>query len=433
MRRTLLTTAVFTATLLVLGTIMHTNVWAFECNYYSKTLTDYNKEFSILNMIKTGIFDKLINTLISTPIMLITGKEMGNFEKCAAQVLKDNVTLDDSCTLDDPEMCSDLGIVDPDSGLKADNINGSLLSLATRLEQGINSKDPIPVNLAYYTNRQLEKVPFVGTVYAADTRYGGPFLEYIYSIWSITRNVAFGLMAVVMLVVGILIITRKKVSAQTSVTVQQALPQVVIAVILITFSYPIGAAGASIAFNIKGSVWNMLTAAISLAELPPINVPNSVFVMFMAMLSPLNPGVVTLVMSVISIVIALVMIILVMIKSISIYLKMIFAIVTSPLTFAVGAIPGYQDTTVNWFKQYAAWVVGLPAMHFMLFVTLGLVISLGMNVVTNGYSVMGGWGWGMLAGFAIPVITIFGCNLARSIPEKLEEVLGVGAGAKKKK
>jgi hypothetical protein len=58
-------------------------------------------------------------------------------------------------------------------------------------------------------------------------------------VWKVFRNVAYLLMAAVMVVIGFLIMFRKKIDPKTVVTAQNAIPRVIISLILITFSYAI--------------------------------------------------------------------------------------------------------------------------------------------------------------------------------------------------
>lgn len=58
-------------------------------------------------------------------------------------------------------------------------------------------------------------------------------------LWRAFRNVAYLLLAVFMIVIGFLIMFRKKIDPKTVITVQNALPNIVITLLLITFSYAI--------------------------------------------------------------------------------------------------------------------------------------------------------------------------------------------------
>ncbi len=58
-------------------------------------------------------------------------------------------------------------------------------------------------------------------------------------IWKVFRNIAYLLLAVIMIVIGFMVMLRKKIDPKTVVTVQNALPRIVITLLLITFSYAI--------------------------------------------------------------------------------------------------------------------------------------------------------------------------------------------------
>ena len=74
-------------------------------------------------------------------------------------------------------------------------------------------------------------------VYAQGQGIGFTGLEPILPIWKAFRNVAYLLMAVVMIVLGFMVMFRKKIDPKTVVTAQNAIPRVIIALVLITFSY----------------------------------------------------------------------------------------------------------------------------------------------------------------------------------------------------
>ena len=110
-----------------------------------------------------------------------------------------------------------------------DTTGGSLLGLAYTLDS-YATKQEIPVSLAYYTNTTLSKVPFLGTAMAQSTVTGNysSFMISIFGAWQAMRNLAYAAIAVVLLYTGILIILRKRVSQQLVVSVQYALPRLVL-------------------------------------------------------------------------------------------------------------------------------------------------------------------------------------------------------------
>lgn len=80
-------------------------------------------------------------------------------------------------------------------------------------------------------------IPTVSSAYAQGTGYTAmtPFLPF----WKVFRNLAYSLYIIMFVVVGIMIMLRTKVNAQTIITIQTALPNLLITLLLITFSYAI--------------------------------------------------------------------------------------------------------------------------------------------------------------------------------------------------
>jgi hypothetical protein len=62
-----------------------------------------------------------------------------------------------------------------------------------------------------------------------------PILE----IWKAFRDIAFALLAIIMLMIGLMIMFRAKVNPQTVANVENTIPRVVVTIILIWFSFPI--------------------------------------------------------------------------------------------------------------------------------------------------------------------------------------------------
>ncbi len=73
--------------------------------------------------------------------------------------------------------------------------------------------------------------------YAQGIGFSG--LSVLLPIWKAFRNVAYALLAVILIIIGFMVMFRKKIDPKTVVTVQNAIPRVVIALLLVTFSYAI--------------------------------------------------------------------------------------------------------------------------------------------------------------------------------------------------
>lgn len=97
-----------------------------------------------------------------------------------------------------------------------------------------------PADLAFWirdTGQTLGFIPKIANAQGPGIGFSG--LAPLLKIWKIFRNIAYLLLAIVMIVIGFMVMFRKKIDPKTVVTVQNALPKIVMTLILITFSYAI--------------------------------------------------------------------------------------------------------------------------------------------------------------------------------------------------
>lgn len=406
-----------------------------RCFVAQKTNSDYAKYSTGPNLDTTSTFASLV-PLWGVSAQVLFGAPLERVFPCAVDYLSKNlsgaVTPGEGCEIEDPSVCEGMGIVNI-----ADQANykpkGNLMGFVSSMERSL--QDNIPVSLAYYVNQNAKKIPGINqTALAQDTvEYGGPFLTAIYHYWTISRNIAYAFLAAAMTLVGVMIVMGKSIDPKAGITVQQALPQIIIALILITFSYPIGAAGASLAYNVRGSItsWDLFVGANEANNTAEFE--WSIQTLFLGLISLVTPwagliseggGPLILLIAVGSAAISLIMSFLVMFKIFGVYLKMLFAILSAPVSFAIGAMPGNSDTTMNWFKQYGSYMLSLPVMNFAAWFVFQLSMDMS-NKALSSLDELGGWGFGRIAGLAIPVITTFGYSIVLTIPDKIDGMLGV--------
>lgn len=117
------------------------------------------------------------------------------------------------------------------------------------------SYNPYGPNLAQGVSKAIAYTfipPANGTRYIADgiKNFGSPQKTYaqglgfnslnpLLPIWKLFRNLAYVFFTIFSLVVGFMILFRQKIDGQTSVSVQQAIPSILVALVLVTFSYAI--------------------------------------------------------------------------------------------------------------------------------------------------------------------------------------------------
>lgn len=88
-----------------------------------------------------------------------------------------------------------------------------------------------------YVADVLESANIAQPAYAQGLGFAA--LDPVLEIWKTFRNIAYMFFVVIFIVIGFMIMFRQKISGQTAVTVQQAIPSVVISLIFVTFSYAI--------------------------------------------------------------------------------------------------------------------------------------------------------------------------------------------------
>ncbi len=315
------------------------------------------------------------------------------------------------------------------SNVKVMAVNGSLLGL-TNMVEGFARNEPLPVNFAYYWNQSISKVPFVNKAFAANEAYENlPVIKAAYGIWTMTLKIALALMSVVLLYTGLMIIMRKKINPQVVVSVQYALPKIVIGTILIVFSYPIGALITSIS-------WGLFQGAFSLVLKFLIgpdagNIPSGIviltlilMVMRLAVGGPFYIFIVVIVA-----VILLILRLVLYLKALMIYLKMTLSIITAPIEFVLGTIPGNDDKMKDWFLRMAKYGITIFAMGLIIPLTLIFSLSVLLSYATGAGGEVGGWGI-VIAIIAPILISIFGFGIGINMESKVDEMF---SGTKKRK
>jgi hypothetical protein len=303
-------------------------------------------------------------------------------------------------------------------------------------------------------------VPGTPTVaYAADPVGGIGYksLEPVLQIWVVMRNLAYFCFAVIFVVIGIMILIRSKIDPKTTINIQNALPKIILALILVTFSYAIAGFlidlmyvsialvltivqamgmmdnGVNVADYVKqnvlsnqtifhlmlqGSMWYAITSSSAAVG----NVVDSLLGM------GFGGNVLGFVSSGIALLIITIAILWALFKTwlmlLSAYANIILGIIFSPMQLMLEAIPG-QNQFEGWLKNMLANILAFPAVIVMIFLGIALATNMGKGVVDgNAYS-----------GFIPPLIggnsqvaiqSLIGIAMILTIPkavEMLQEVL----------
>lgn len=132
----------------------------------------------------------------------------------------------------------------PQSFLFKNNPGGALGSLGN-LTMALYTP---PTSSAEYLADLGQNLGLIEPVYAQVPGSGSNMIRPVFALWQVMRNLSYILFILVFIIVGFMIMFRQKLNPQTVISVQTALPGLVIGLILVTFSYFIAALITDVAF-----------------------------------------------------------------------------------------------------------------------------------------------------------------------------------------
>jgi hypothetical protein len=124
-------------------------------------------------------------------------------------------------------------------GVATGNINGGALAYVS---QGILALYTPPTSTYQYIAHFGEDTGlFPKSAYAQVTGAGANVINPVEKLWKVTSNIAYMAFILVFIAAGVMIMFRQKLNPQTVIGIQQALPGIVVSLILVYFSYFIAA------------------------------------------------------------------------------------------------------------------------------------------------------------------------------------------------
>lgn len=219
-------------------------------------------------------------------------------------------------------------------------------------------------------------------------------------LWKIFRNLAYFFYVVIFLIVGFLIMFRSKIGGQAAVTVQQALPKLIVSLLLVTFSYAIagllidimyiviyliigifnpyigsvldnGATLNQIAFEnnfiqnamllFSNGVVKNVAQALGNIVTSSLNVSDNFLTSFVS-------GTSNLIFTVIIAAVILFSIFKVFFALLQAYIGIFFSVIFSPIQLLVGALPG-QNTFGTWIKGLLGNLLVFPTIILLIYIT----------------------------------------------------------------
>ncbi len=273
----------------------------------------------------------------------------------------------------------------------------SIISVDTQLESkgllaGLTGR---PVSGAAYFIDIGERLNLVPEAKAQG--FGFEAAKPVLELWKFVRNTTYFLMVIVIVVMAFMIMFRVKLSPQTVITVQSALPNIIITLILITFSFAIAGLLIDLMYVVMGLLAAILTSGGDTTSLSRfswtqmyealtnrgvIELMLSYFVTFLIVLIPavLFGGILTAAVGVASffaggiipILLILLVVVILGIGTIRIlwlmlrtYVIILLQIIASPIIILLGAFG--QGGFSTWLRTMVAHLAVFPAVGFLFF------------------------------------------------------------------
>lgn len=95
-----------------------------------------------------------------------------------------------------------------------------------------------PASGVYWAYSGLQKSGFIPKAYAAEG-LGFGAIRPLLNVWKLFRDISYMILVIILIAIGFMIMFRMKLNPQTVISVENALPKIVIALLLITFSFAI--------------------------------------------------------------------------------------------------------------------------------------------------------------------------------------------------
>lgn len=134
-------------------------------------------------------------------------------------------------------LCNMVGEACTDNPKDADkNFDKSLFGMMSKFIS-VPFMNP-PASGVYWAYDGLQKAGFLPKTYAAEG-VGFAAIKPYANLWKIFRDLSYMILVIILIAIGFMIMFRMKMNPQTVISVENALPKIIVSLILITFSFAI--------------------------------------------------------------------------------------------------------------------------------------------------------------------------------------------------
>jgi|GEM_PF-2448287 len=308
----------------------------------------------------------------------------------------------------------------------------SLLGLSTDMLYGSTTQvDAYPVNMAvYWKDLQKDSLISPQSTYAAPTDIAAMVPDDIgLKLWKDMRNIAYLLFFIALVAIGFMVMFRYKINPQTTMTVQAALPKIVIVLLLVTFSWPIGSLALGLMVKLCEVAWGLGGNVLSPSNGLAVQLLASTIELDKKVIGTASVGMAFfMVVFLIGVILAIILaVISVIISIITRTLRIVAMTIFAPLQLTLGVLPGKESAITDWFKALLANMLAVPAI--ILMATIGIrIFVLGAQNNIDTLKTLTGTNATLIGQLVSFIMGFWFVWNARKAPSWIEGALGVGGG-----
>lgn len=332
-----------------------------------------------------------------------------------------------------------------------ESLKTGAISTTTSMIAGLYANPP--ASGVTYVADVLQRFNPVQPAYA-QTGTGFNALSPILPVWKAFRNFAYAFFAVIFVFIGLAVMFRMKLDPRTTLTIQAAIPRIVVALLLVTFSYAI--AGFLVDFlyvmialvamifggvenflptqtiqdqflnggfgQVIGKVFAIAGGGVNIGTGLGLGVASLITLGIAAIASPaawvlaLGAGLPLLIL----LLVILYLIFRLFMELLRAYIMIIVFVVLAPLQISLGVIPGMPGFG-SWFKNIMANILVFPAVAFVLLLAQ-VMVGLSANNLWVAPMVTGS----ILGIQALPLLIGFGFLLiVHQVPQAIRNLFGL--------
>lgn len=270
-----------------------------------------------------------------------------------------------------------------------------------------------PISGIGYTKNLIKKFNPVSEAQAQTQGFGfSTGANAVVKLWQASRNIAYGLLVLAIIIMAFMVMFRVKISPQVVITVQSAIPKIISALILITFSYAI----AGFVIDLMYVVIGLLVSAIigqGLSSHTFIELFRSfttgenaigllfkywlafVITAFSAIFSSINPmtwigGVLLLLFAILTVLVMIVFTFRILALIFRNFAMIILTIITGPFEILFGVLTNGAGFG-PWIRKLISYLAVYPVIGLLFFLAFFfLAQSLGMGLGGGIMNLLGG-------------------------------------------